>query len=60
MQGEVKTALTSNAQSPNYEDAVKQQRYGVEFCNNGFYQNGVSHYEQALKLLGVEKSADRS
>ncbi len=56
MQTQVRTALQSNAQSPNYESALKEQRYGLEFCSNGFYQNGVSHYEQALKLLGVDKT----
>ena len=56
LQSQVKTALQSNAQSPNYENAVKEQRYGVEFCSNGFYQNGVSHYSEALKLLGVDKT----
>jgi len=56
LQDQVKTALQSNAQSPNYENAVKEQRYGLEFCSNGFYQNGVSHYSEALKLLGVDKT----
>jgi hypothetical protein len=56
MQTQVKTALGTNAQSPYYQDAVKQQGYGRDFCTNGFYQNGVAHYEQALKLLGNNKS----
>ena len=56
MQDQVKTALAGNAQSPSYEDAVKQQRFGTEFCNKGFYQNGVAHYAEALKLLGVSQS----
>src|SRR5580693_1753984 len=34
---EVKGALDANAQSPNYQDAVAQQRYGLEYCNNSFY-----------------------
>ena len=56
LQDQVKSALESNAQSPNYHEAVKQQRYGVEFCSNGFYQNGVAHYTEALKLLGADRS----
>lgn len=56
LQSQVRTALQSNAQSPNYDSALKEQRYGLEFCSNGFFQNGVSHYEQALKLLGVDKT----
>lgn len=55
MQTQVKEALAGNAQSANYEDAVKQQRYGTEFCTRGFYQGGIAHYAEALKLLGVSK-----
>ncbi|HEV2561491.1 MAG TPA: hypothetical protein VGT78_05065 [Rhizomicrobium sp.] len=53
---QVKTALDANQQSANYSDAVKQQRYGLEFCNSGLYQKGVDHYAQALKLLDPAKS----
>ncbi len=56
IQGQVKTALASNAQSPNYETAVKEQHYGLEFCANGFYKNGVTHYAEALRLLGAQQS----
>jgi hypothetical protein len=56
MAGQVKTALTDNAQSPNYQDAVKQQGYGRDFCGNSFYKTGVDHYAEALRLLGVAKS----
>ena len=56
MQEQVQTALQSNAQSPNYDDAVKQQKVGAEFCSHGFYRNGVAHYAQALKLLGANKT----
>lgn len=55
MASQVKTALSDNAQSPNYQEAVKQQGYGREFCNNGLYPSGVAHYAEALKLLGVSK-----
>jgi hypothetical protein len=53
---EVKGALDANAQSPNYEDAVAQQRYGLEFCTNNFYAKGIEHYNHALTLLGSNKS----
>ena len=56
MRNQVNTALADNAQSPKYEDAKKQQQYGTEFCGSGLYQNGVSHYAEALKLLGASKS----
>ena len=53
---QVKTALAANPQSANYSDAVKEQRYGREFCNGGFYEKGVEHFAQALKLLDPAKS----
>jgi hypothetical protein len=56
MASQVRTALTDNAQSANYQDAVKQQRYGRDFCANSFYKTGVDHYAEALRLLGVSKS----
>jgi len=56
MADQVKSALASNPQSPNFTEAHKQQGYGREFCANGLYQNGVDHYAQALKLLGAQKS----
>jgi hypothetical protein len=55
---QVKTALEANAQSPNYDDAVKEKKYGLEFCNASFYAKGVSHYDRALQLLGVSDKAD--
>ncbi|MGD0190481.1 MAG: hypothetical protein ABSD74_07055 [Rhizomicrobium sp.] len=56
MQDQVKAALSSNSQSPNYENAVKEQRYGLEFCSEGFYRNGAAHYSQALRLLGAQQN----
>jgi hypothetical protein len=50
--GKVKSAIESGAQSPNVGAAQTEQRYGREFCTNGYYQNGMNHYSQALKLLG--------
>lgn len=53
---QVKQALASNAQSANYEAAVKEKSYGRDFCSNELYARGQEHYEQALKLLGESKS----
>ncbi|HWA30641.1 MAG TPA: hypothetical protein VG867_06070 [Rhizomicrobium sp.] len=39
--------------SGNHDAAVKESNYGRDFCNNGLYKQGVAHYAQALKLLGV-------
>ena len=55
MAHQVKAALDANAQSPNYLQAVKEQGYGRDFCANSFYQSGISHYNHALELLGVNK-----
>lgn len=56
MASQVKTALASNSNAANYEQAAKQQGYGRDYCTNGFYKNGVAHYAEALRLLGVGKS----
>jgi hypothetical protein len=56
MQEQVKTALDSNAQSANYRDAVRQKQIAQDYCSSGLYQNGVVHYAEALKLLGVGRS----
>lgn len=53
---QVKEALASNAQSANYDAAVKEKNYGRDFCTNELYARGEQHYEQALKLLGDSKS----
>jgi len=53
MARQVKTALTGNQQSSSYQDAVKQQGYGRDFCDHSMYQVGVDHYAAALKLLGA-------
>jgi hypothetical protein len=56
MAHQVKDALAANAQSPNYQEAVKEQGYGRDFCTNTFYQSGINHYNHALELLGASKS----
>lgn len=55
---QLKTALDANAQSPNYEAAMKERNYALSYCNSGFYAKGVSHYSRALQLLGVAQSSD--
>lgn len=52
MARQVKAALADNAQSANYDAAVKEKSFGRDFCYNSFYQVGIDHYAQALKLLG--------
>lgn len=56
MADQVKQALASNSQSTSYDQAVKEKDYGRDFCNYGLYARGESHYAEALKLLGAEKS----
>lgn len=50
---QVRTALSSNQQSANYDAAVKESHYGRDFCANAQPKMGSAHYTQALKLLGV-------
>ena len=53
---QVSQALDSNAQSPNYSDARDLKRAGSEFCQAGFYDQGLQRYSKALELLGVDIS----
>jgi len=53
---EVNQALAANSQSSSYNDATKEKGYGRDYCNAGLYAQGITHYADALKLLGVEKS----
>ncbi|MGD0865125.1 MAG: hypothetical protein ABSA49_06175 [Rhizomicrobium sp.] len=55
MAQQVKTALASNAQSANYQEAMREEHNGRDFCSNSFYQTGINHYSHALSLLGVSK-----
>lgn len=55
MAQQVKTALADNQQSPGYADALKAQINGRDFCANGLYDQGVTHYAHALAYLGVSK-----
>ena len=58
--GEVNQALASNMQSPGYDAATKEKSYGRDYCATGLYPQGVTHYAEALKLLGAEKSGSSS
>ena len=53
---QVRAALAANPQSPNYQEAVKEQTNGLTFCSGNFYQYGINHYSHALELLGANKS----
>jgi hypothetical protein len=53
---QVKTALDSNAQSANLQDAQKEAGLGRDFCNNSLYARGIAHYQHALDLLGANRS----
>jgi hypothetical protein len=56
MATQTRTALQSNHQSANYEQARKEDGYGRDFCDHGMQKEGLQHYAQALKLLGVMAS----
>jgi len=56
LEDQVKAALASKTQSPNYTEAQRERISARTFCTSGFYKNGVDHYNQALKLLGVGQS----
>jgi hypothetical protein len=45
---QVTEALGSNA-----NDAARQEKkMGLEFCNAGYFHQGVSHYAKAMELVG--------
>ena len=36
-------------------DAARQEKkMGLEFCNAGYYHQGMAHYTKALELLGAK------
>lgn len=55
--GQVSQALASSAQSPSYDAAKKEKGYGRDYCASGLYAQGTTHYAEALKLLGADRSA---
>ena len=58
--GEVNQALASNTQSPDYQAAAKEKSFGRDYCASGLYPQGTTHYAEALKLLGAERSSAAS
>ena len=45
---QVTAALASND-----NDAARQEKkMGLEFCNAGYYRQGLAHYAKAMELLG--------
>lgn len=56
MEEQVNAALAANAQSPNYQEAVKEKNNGLSFCTKSFFQYGINHYNHALTLLGASKN----
>jgi len=51
---QVSVALSAQ-QMQNAEAARQEKRRGLEFCNAGFYHQGMVHYAKALELLGADK-----
>jgi anthranilate phosphoribosyltransferase len=47
---QVSTALGST----DNEAARQEKKTGLEFCNAGYYHQGMAHYAKALELLGVK------
>lgn len=35
------------------EEAQKERRMALEFCNAGYYERGMIHYAKAMELLGL-------
>jgi hypothetical protein len=47
---QVTAALASNA-----NDAARQEKKtGLEFCNAGYFHQGMTHYAKAMELLGAK------
>ena len=45
----------SEALSANPNDAARaEKKTGLEFCNAGYYHQGMTHYAKAMELLGVK------
>ncbi len=50
---QVSAALESSQQA-NADAARQEKRMGLEFCNAGFYHQGLVHYAKALEILGAK------
>jgi hypothetical protein len=45
----------SSAPGIQDNDAARQEKkMGLEFCNAGYYHQGMVHYAKALEMLGVK------
>jgi hypothetical protein len=55
--GEVNQALANSTESSSHDAAAKEKIAGRDYCATGLYAQGVTHYAQALKLLGAEKAS---
>ena len=43
----------TEALGANANDAARQEKkMGLEFCNAGYYRQGVAHYAKAMEVLG--------
>lgn len=56
LESQVRSALEASQQVRNREDAIKEQSSGQTYCSHGYYRIGLAHLNQALKLLGSDKS----
>ncbi len=56
MSKQVAAAVAANQQSPNLKSATDEQNIARDYCLNGFFNVGMSHYSKALDLLGAGKS----
>jgi hypothetical protein len=45
----------AEALGANANDAARQEKkMGLEFCNAGYYHQGMTHYAKAMELLGAK------
>jgi hypothetical protein len=44
--------VTAALGSADNDAARQEKRMGLEFCNAGYYHQGMAHYAKALELLG--------
>jgi hypothetical protein len=46
------SAAISGASSQDASAARSEKQLGLQFCNAGYYHQGVVHYAKAMELLG--------
>jgi hypothetical protein len=46
------SAALGTASSQNSSAARSEKQLGLQFCNAGYYHQGVVHYAKAMELLG--------